>query len=199
MKKTIEALFVLCVTLTLALLALATVLSEKDTFSYYENRDLAELPTAKVDAILSGDYFSDLETYLADHAVLRERLNTLDTAIDLSLLHRPVVNDIVIQEDILLPYLDYEVVDTDSIYQQAEALADNLKSIADATESYGGTYCYVAIPGQYSYCEDQYPDYLNSRSDYMALAVPALSEALLRRNISFLDLGPVYEALEYPM
>lgn len=199
MKKKLDFFFILCVMLSLAALAVITAFSEKETFSYYENRDLAELPAPEADTILDGSYFSALEAYLADHAALREDLNTLDTAISLSLLHRPVVNDIVIQEDLLLPYLDYEVPDAAVIQQQAEALADNIQSIASAVEGYGGVYCYVAIPGQYSYCQTRYPDYLNNRSDYMALAVTALSDTLLRRGIPFLDLGSVYEALGYPM
>ena len=198
MKKFTELLFVLLFSAALAWGGVTTLLREKDTYSYYENRMLASMPEATEEAVADGSYFSALETYLSDHTALREDLVFFSTNVDIHILKRPVVNDIVVQDSILLPYLEYESISESGLAYYADRLAENLSSIDAAVESYGGIYCYVVIPGQYSYFEDLYPQYLNNRSRYMDRNLELISQALAARDVNFLDLGPTFEALGYP-
>ena len=54
-----------------AMLLLFLVLPKSD-FSEREKRNLAEAPTAEMDAVLSGDYGNQVENYIADHIPGRE-------------------------------------------------------------------------------------------------------------------------------
>lgn len=198
MKKIIELAFLLLTLGSLCFLAVYTVCSEKETYSYYENRDLQELPGLNYDALHTGTYLTRMESYLSDHAAGREKLTRLDTAINISLLHRPVVNETVIGDDILLPFLDYQTVSRDEIYHEAEKEAETLNTINNAVTGYGGVYCYVAVPGQYTYFSDRYPRYLSSHAQLTDLTVSALRDALNARSIPFLDLGEAYQAAGNP-
>ena len=65
-------------------------------------------------------------------------------------------------------------------------------------ESYGGHYCYVAVPCQYVYYEDSYPAYLTNRSHYTDLELSALTEEMNAQGVCFLDMGPVFDSLGHP-
>lgn len=193
MKRLADIIFVGLTVAVLVLLAFVTVFQESPDYLFYENRMAAQTPALTGSTLSDGSYFSDLETYLTDHAAGRDCLTKLDTAISLSVLHRPVVNDIFVQDDILLPFLDYEVTDEDTLAQQAAAVGNNLSTISQAVGSYGGTYCYVILPGQYSYFADRYPAYLNNRSAYLDTSVQIMSKLLEERGILSIDLGTVYK------
>ncbi len=197
MKKVLQALYPVLVFGCLLALALGTALQPKGEESFYENRTLAQAPVRDPATIMDGSFFPALETFLSDQIFCRESLTILGTRLDL-LLRRPVVNDIVAQDDLLLPYLDYETVDPSAMEKDACGLAENLKTVSDAAKSYGGHYLYVAVPGQYSCYEDRYPDYLNSRREYMDTALPILAETLDKLDVDFLDLGPAFEAAGDP-
>lgn len=196
MKRLTNTIFVGLTVAILILLAFVIVLRESPNYLFYENRMTAEAPVLSGNSLSDGSYFSELETYLADHAAGRSTLTKLNTAIDLSVLHRPVVNDIFVQEDMLLPFLDYEVTDEDTLVQQAAAVGNNLSTISQAVGSYGGTYCYVIIPGQYAYFADRYPAYLNNRSTSLTAYVETMTNLLEERDILMIDLGTVYERLD---
>ena len=82
----------------------ATILLPKNRYSYYENRNLADFPEISRNTVLSGQVFDDLETMFCDYAAGRTSMLKLRTWADLNLFHRPVVNDVVVTEDTLLPY-----------------------------------------------------------------------------------------------
>jgi len=44
----------------------ATLLRESETYSYFENRNLASMPEFTVDGALDGSYFSAVDTYIKE-------------------------------------------------------------------------------------------------------------------------------------
>ena len=72
--------------------------------------------------------------------------------------------------------------DPAAITAQAEHMAEELARLRDVVEEYGGHFCYVAVPGQYAYYPDAYPDFLNNREAYTALEVPTLTQAMAERG-----------------
>lgn len=164
-------------------------------YSYYENRNLAVLPKPEADAVLDGSYFSSLENWYKDHAAKRNGVLAYDTFINMNILHRPVVNGIVITDDYLLPYNLPETVDTDEIQSQAEIMSDRLKGHADKAESCGAKFYYVAVPCQYVYHEDEYPWYLNSRAEYTKVSSEALFRKLEEKNVSYIDMKKEFKEL----
>ena len=194
MKRFAEILIICCFTVFIAVCMVATVGNRAEKYSYYENRDLASMPAAVVKDIMDGDYFDSLESFLIDHSAFRNTSVKTKTELDIDVFKRPVVNDIVVQDDILLSYCEYDAKNPDDVPEQVEAITPNLKAVSDATESYGGYYCYVAVPPQF-YCHaDDYPWYMDNWSSYVEAEVPALEKSLESQGVNFLDLGPVFEA-----
>lgn len=175
----------------------ATLLRESEEYSFFENRMLASLPEYTPEGDGDGSYFNQLETYLSDHAALRSTLLKVKTGIDLA-LHRPVVNDVVVGDGILLPYLPAEQVDEADIAARAAFMADNLKGISDLVSGYGGHYFYVHIPCQYACFPDRYPWFLNNRKQSGQMGVDCLSRELEARGVNFVDVSIDYRAAGMP-
>ena len=79
-------------------------------YSYYENRNLSACPELTIEGVMDGSFFTDFDTFVKERSVVREVFLRLSTFIDLHILHRPVVNEVVITKDTLLPFNDYETV-----------------------------------------------------------------------------------------
>lgn len=171
-----------------------TVVREKGEYSFYENRSLAPVPEYTAEGDGDGSYVNQWEKYLSDHAALRNTLLKGKTRADL-LLRRPVVNDVVIGDGILLPYLPPERVDEGAVAAQAEAMADNLKRISDAAASCGGYFCYVCVPCQYDYYPDRYPWFLNNREELTRFSLDSLTAALEARGVDFLNLSDEFRGM----
>ncbi len=191
-------LIVVCFVGFTAVAMVLTVISPKETASYYENRNLAVFPQIEKETVFDGSYFSNIDKYISDHAVGRKAILAVKTAIDTYILKCPVVNGVVIGDDLLLPYNDYETVDTEKITQNAETIAQNLKRHSEAAESYGGKFYYIAVPCQYVCYEDKYPWYLNNRHDFTKVSSAELFELLDKNNISYIDMMEYYIQNEKP-
>lgn len=198
MKRVSEILMAVLFSVTLFGLMIATILLPKQRYSYYENRNLSEFPEISPETILSGKVFSDLETMFCDYAAGRTQMLKASTWCDLHLFHRPVINDVVVTDDVLLPYLQPETVDPAMMEQLAWEVAADNAAVQALVESYGGTYCYVAVPCQYAYHAADYPDYLYNRNAYTQLELTALTAAMEEQNVNFVDMGQVFDALGHP-
>ena len=193
MKRTSEIFVSVCFLAVLAVGMAAAVLREPQVSSFWENRRLADYPEYTSQSAGDGSYASRLEEYLDDHAPLRTTLLEWKVRLDLA-LGRPVVNDVVVTPDRLLPYLPPERLEERAwIDDWAQSMGDNLKRISDAAAEYGGYYCYVAVPCQYAYFEADYPWYLDNYSQLTRLTVDELARALDERGVAFLDAGAAFE------
>jgi len=176
----------------------ATLLRESETYSYFENRNLASMPEFTVDGALDGSYFSAVDTYIKEHSAGRTSLLKANTYLDMYVLKRPVVNEVVITDGLLLPWNNYETVNTDDINYWAATVAERLKSHSDLTESYGGKFYYVAVPCQYVCYEDSYPWYLNNREEYTDVSTGAFFGKLNELGIDYIDMLEYYESAGKP-
>ena len=148
--------------------------------------------------MLDGTFPASVEPVLQDHAAGRNTLMKLSAWADLHLFHRPVVNEVVPSDGMLLGFNAYETPDPAVIDNQAQAMAGQLAQLRDVVEGYGGHFYYVAVPGQYTYFSDSYPDFLNSREAYTALEIPAFTQAMEAQGVNLLDMGPVLDQLGNP-
>lgn len=160
--------------------------------SYYENRTLAQQPTLSLSALWDGSFFDELDTYLSDHALGRETLIHLHTDIDLNVLNRPQVNEIIPSDGKLL--YDYGIcpIDTKTLRQSASDMADQLQLLNDRVTAYGGIFLYVAVPGQTNYFADCYPSYLQGPVRYYSTVCDVFVDEMYARDIPILDMGPVF-------
>lgn len=175
------------------------IFKPKDTMSYYENRNLATIPEFSLSSLWNGSYFSAWETYLSDHAVGREPLLHLSTQVDLNVLHRPMVNDIVATtDDKLLAFYADPPQTGEEVAAASSAMADQCAAINEQTKAYGGTFLFVGVPGQTSYYADSYPWYLSETADQFEQHCDVLAADLEARGVSFLDIGEYYDSLGHP-
>jgi hypothetical protein len=195
MKQFIHMLFLFLVFGFLATAMITTIRQDDESLAYYENRTYAEMPALTAGNILSGDYFTKSEAYLGDHAAGRITLVTLKTKWDMNIFKRPVVNDIVISDDILLPWNDYETVDAASITKAANEVAADQGKLRDLIATYGGNYYYVAVPCQYAFYEENYPWYLNNRASYTALETDRFQQSMEAEQINYIDMGDIFATL----
>ncbi len=199
MKKFAKLCCIGCFIGILFVSAIQTVLSEKEATSYYENRMLAKWPDFTKESLVSGEYPAAISAYLKDHFAGREAALRAGTWLNLHVFQKPVVNDVVVQDDILLPYLPFEELPTEeSTRKKAEAMADNIAVAAKRTEENGGKYCYVMVPCQYAMFPEKYPDYLNNRQYRTELERKYLKEALAERGITYVDMGEVFAEQDDP-
>jgi len=195
MKRISKAASVLTVVMffmVLLALAVVTTIREKETYSYYENRNLSAFPTATAESVNNGRYFSGIDTYIREHAAGRTTLLRVNTYVDMNVLKRPVVNDVVISGDVLLPYNEYTAVDRAQIAERAESAAQLLSSREAQVSSYGGKYYYVAVPSQNMCYEDLYPWYLNSGEEYSDAVSDLFFDALDRNGVPYIDMYSEY-------
>ena len=71
MKKVSGFLAVICFLTLIFSGMVVTVAKPKEEKSFYENRMLDAMPEYSEQAVADGTYFTDLESYLADHAAVR--------------------------------------------------------------------------------------------------------------------------------
>ena len=175
----------LCLLLAMLLL---TVFQKQPGVSFYENRQLAAAPVLSMQALLDGSAFRGAERYFSDHLALREPLLKLNTGVKLA-LKAPVVGDIIISGDTLLPYHAVQLPTYDHEAMQTELAL--LERLNEACAQRGVAFLYVAIPEQSSAFQDRYPEGLFSS----AYRDGAMREDFLRglqaRGVPCLDMTPV--------
>lgn len=197
-QKAANVFFVLCFLCILFIGMLVTIAKPKETDSYFENRTLASVPVLSRASLLSGSWFSDWETYLKDHAAARNTLLKAGTYIDLFVLKRPVVNDIIVTDKSLLAYNNYEVVDAAKIAAESAESTENLNGLKQFTEDNGGVFYYVAVSGQLAYDSKEYPTYFNSKADFFKTELRFFTADMAARGVNFIDMGDVFDDMGHP-
>lgn len=182
----------------IALTAVVTTVRPKETYSYYENRSLPAFPQYTAESVNNGSYFSAVEDYCIDHAAGRNTILKLKTVLDKDILKRPVVNDIVVTDHVLLEAHDYEYISEEKIHESAEWYARQLGELADLIESYGGYYCYVGIPCQTDYYADAYPEYLENFATRTAVTIDAFSSYAKEYGVNYLDMSRIADEIGNP-
>ena len=178
--------FILCA------LCASTLLLETNEYSFYENRNLTPMPEYEIDKVMSGEYFTGVEKYLSDHSAGRKALVKINTALELA-AGKVVVNEVVLTDDALLPYNDFEASpNSEDIKTLAAVEATNLVRHKETAQSYGGRFCYVAIPCQYVCLSDKYPWYLENREAYTEESSRTFFETLESVDVDYIDMLSVY-------
>lgn len=185
-----------CILLFLAMIT--GVILTPYQYSYYENRNLSSFPEITVEGIMDGSFFTDFDTFIKERAMVREVFLRLSTFIDLHILHRPVVNEVVITEDTLLPYNNYEIVSDYNVNYYSDVISQNLKAHTELVESYNGSFYYVAVPCQYVCKSNEYPWFLNNRSEYTSASRKALFTKLDAASVDYIDMLEYYEKAGCP-
>ena len=198
-KFTNRAFLALLLAALLAIPAGVARWSHKETTAYYENRTLAERPALTLSSLWDGSFGIAFESWYSDHIPGRTALLKADTRVQMDILDRPVVNDVVMEAgDVLVPFQEY-AEQTDAEYAEAAVpIADGFGQLNAHIGANGGVFRYVGFPEQRFYFADRYPDYLDSHETESAAADAIFAQSLADRGVSFLDMGAVYEAQGNP-
>ena len=198
-KFTNRAFLALLLAALLAIPAGVARWSHKETTAYYENRTLAERPALTLSSLWDGSFGIAFESWYSDHIPGRTALLKADTRVQMDVLDRPVVNDVVLEAgDVLVPFQEY-AEQTETEYAEAAApIADGFGRLNAHIEANGGVFRYVGFLEQRFYFADRYPDYLDSHETESAAADAIFAQALEDRGVSFLDMGAMYETRGNP-
>ena len=196
MKKVSGFLAVICFLTLIFSGMVVTVAKPKEEKSFYENRMLDAMPEYSEQAVADGTYFTDLESYLADHAAFRYTLLKFRTYFNEYIIRRPVVNNVIVRDDILLIYLDYCFFDREELKEETDSFVNELSKLQNLVEDYGGNYYYVGVPCQYAIFEDMYPSYLENRAEYTDEVLADFNAAADKYGVNFIDVGQCKELME---
>jgi len=187
-------IFILLFLVFIVVVTVTTIVKPKDLTSYFENRTLAKMPETDIHALAQNNYFLGWEKYLADHVAGRQTLLRIATTIDLNVIKRPVVNDVVVLDGLYLRNNEFGAADEAQIREQSKVMAEEMAALDGIIGSYGGAFYYVAIPTHYIWYDDEYPWYLNSRKDQTELSLEAfisdMSDKGVELILPFLGLTP---------
>jgi hypothetical protein len=198
MKKTRDFIFAAGFCLLLALTGALTLWHDTEDTLFYENRYKADPPAFSGSSLTDGSYFDSLESYLTDRAPLRTTLLTAQAWAEMDLLRRPAVNGVVVTDDTLLAYKDFETWSLDYMPLRVKWVSEDQRTLQDLIESYGGSYFYLGLPEQFSYFRQEYPAYLNNMQWYLQPATVAFKAAMTGQGIDYLDMAEVFDALGHP-
>lgn len=190
MKKIADSLVIGCFLLFIFAAMAVTVLRPKQADSHYENRYLATFPEITLSRLADGEFFAELETYLADHAALRNTALKLKTAADLYVFHRPVVNQVVVTDTAILAHRDYAKFDPDEVAGRSRRFAETLLKLQEQVEDYGGAYLYVGVPDQSYVYADIYPRYMESGLAYGDTVRECFAAASGELGLNYLNAAP---------
>ena len=198
-KLTNRAFLALLLAVLLAVPAGVALWSHNETTAYYENRTLAERPALTWEGLWDGSFGAAFESWYSDHIPGRTALLKADTRVQMDVLDRPVVNDVVLEAgDVLVPFQEY-AEQTETEYAEAAApIADGFGRLNAHIVANGGVFRYMGFPEQRFYFADRYPDYLDSHETESAAADAIFAQALEDRGVSFLDMGAMYETRGNP-
>ena len=120
---TLAALFLAAV----SLLTVRNMIQYPDGYTVYENRSLSNVQPASVETVLDGSFLQSVEPAFSDHLALREYWLKAYTVLQKDLLQKPVVQGVVVQEDLLLP--QYAAAEPEEAEEAAAAMAANLLTL----------------------------------------------------------------------
>ncbi len=195
MKQKLNILFIALFALVLAAVPAVTLLRESSGVSILENRTLAAFPDLTAENLISGEYFNSVESYLTDRAAGRNTLVKTDSLLRMHLLRQPVVNGIVVTEDILLPFHSYGRWDTAYLAEQSAAVAAGMAEVKAQLSQWDGSFFAVGLPEQYSYFGDRYPDHFENRSWLLDELHSAYAGALDNEGISYVNMREIFASL----
>jgi hypothetical protein len=157
MKKIIQLLFILAFLIIIFSVGIITYLEPDRPTSTVENRTLAQRPVITKQAVVSGEFFKNFETYFADQLYGRDEIIKAYTKEQL-LLNRTIINNIVVAKDDWLLY--NPSTQTNSVYKDMDQSLANLKQLADET---GVEFYFAATPYKMIVLKDIYPSYINEQ------------------------------------
>ena len=194
--KHIQRGFVLCLVLLTAFFLLASMRGRRQEISEFENRYLAAHPGFSVQGLLDGSYFQGWDDYFSDHVAFRDDIMRRYLWLRLNVKKQVLVNEVMISQEALLPYLGEKDFGSDDYDGLAQAAVARLDRIRQAAEAGGGRFLFYGVEGQSVVFREGYPPYLHTHVDYYEQCAAAFRAALAEAGISALYSHDVFTRAE---
>lgn len=174
----------------LAIIFLVPILTKIETpvaYSPYENRNMAKPPVFSIDGLFSGEYLPLWDEYFSDHIWKRTDIFRMYNYLEIKILKKPVVNEVVVQSNILLPFTEFSDAEYDYTEESAD-MSDKLSLLNTLVKEYGGEFIYIGIPAQRSMLRDYYPSYLENSDQSLSLMESQFFSQLEQHDISYINM-----------
>ena len=169
MKHAAEKIFIGAFALFLVLIPILSFIFPEKEFSIFEYRFMAAVPEYRAERLLDAEYYSEWETYFKDRIFFRTNLLKAYTKANIHLLKKPVVNDVVINDGILLGFNGIDGGNLNGVDEKIDIMKNNIGRLDALCRDIGAKLYVVGIPEQSSMLSGAYPDYLedNRRKEYI--------------------------------
>ena len=165
--------------------------------SIFEKRALAQKPIATTHKVLKGKYFSEFDNYLSDQIFGRSTLVKYYTNINLNILGKKKINNIVIGKNgYLLSYNSFSKFGKDEEIKETKdtsKMVNNILKLKNYINSYGGQFYFIGIPNQISYERNQYPKYFYNESERLDFINQEMFLELKRNGIKSINMNDVFK------
>ncbi len=156
-------------------------------YSFYENRDMALPPVLTVEGVLDGSYFEAWGKCYTDQIWKRDYFIEKYAKFNINILKRPVVNNVVVQGDLLLPFNDYyNAVD---LKEKSDKMVEKINGLNEEVSAYGGKLIYVGIPEQSSAFRDKYPENFENNEKKLEATEKLFFEGLAKNEINYINMN----------
>ena len=199
MHKHWNRAFLLCLLAVLLAVPAGTALwSHKETTAYYENRTLAQRPALTWESFWNGSFGSAMEDWYSDHMPGRATMLKADTKVQMDVLKRQVVNDVVVTEEVLLPFMEFDEHTPEEFEETVVGFADDLEKLNVWIQENGGRFYYAGLPEQRVYFGAKFPEMVNSHAAEYAASDSIFARVLGEQGVHFLDMRAAFETMGNP-
>ena len=153
-----------------------------------ENRTLSGMPSLWTEqGGWNGNYFEELQTYVAEHFAFRSELVEADSVLKYRLLHTPGDDQVVIGKEGWLFFgetlADYAGVSLSD--DELDGIAERLAGVSEYVRSQGKQPLFVIVPNKNSIYPEYMPARFGSRAETRNLT--QLQERMSDQNIPYVD------------
>ncbi len=194
MKRILKYKIIIIFILLIFTIPILTALRHDVNVSNIENRTLAPFPQYSNERLLRGEYFHEWENYISDHIVGRDYLIKSYTLLNMKVLGKHKINNIVIgKEDTLLPYYNEELSNNLSDYlNNLTSMTENMKELKDHIKANGGELYFIGLPGQSSFFKSRYQSYFENKEEYFIKNEAEMLNSLEENNINYINMSEVF-------
>ncbi|WP_406242685.1 DHHW family protein [Tissierella carlieri] len=195
MKKFLRYKIILIFLLVIFAIPILTAMRHNVNVSNIENRTLAPLPQYSNERLLNGEYFSQWENYISDHIIGRDYLIKSYTLLNMKVLGKHKINNIIIgKEDTLLPFYTEELSNNLEDYlNNLNAMTENMKNLQNHIKANGGEFYFVGLPGQSSFFRSRYQNYFENKEGYFVENENKMFNNLEKNNINYINMNEVFK------
>ncbi len=195
MKKILKYKIILIFLLVIFTIPILTAMNHNVNISKIENRTLAPLPQYSNERLLNSQYFSEWENYISDHMIGRDYLIKSYTLLNMKVLGKKKINNIIIgKEDTLLPFYTEELSNNlKNNLNNLNLMTGNMKELQDHIKANGGEFYFIGLPGQSSFFRSRYQNYFENKEEYFVQNETRMFNNLEKNNINYINMNEVFK------